>query len=162
MEIIVSLSVLVFFLGLGITSYYQNQYKTALKSMTSEVRSIIELARSKSVNAEIPTTCTYNQFIGYGISRTGTGLNLVSLCRTGAATYVSTIERTLILSKYRQTQTLLFITFYFRKLTGDLVNGADVPTTGTLTVKQNLIDKCNQITISKFGQIKTDANYACP
>jgi prepilin-type N-terminal cleavage/methylation domain-containing protein len=154
-ELLVVISVIGLFTGLTMNSYVQRERKETLKAITNEIRSVIELARSKSVNSEMPNGCTYINFDGYGVETLVNSISLNYICSE-----TITLVQNINLTKYSKTA-ISINDFYFEKTTGELFRQLSDPDSEVIEIKHTILNSCNTIEVNKFGVITVNEDTAC-
>ncbi len=151
----VVISVIGLFTGLVTNSYVQRERKETLKAITNEIRQVLELARSKSINNEQPSGCEFTNFKGYGVETQANSVNLNYVC---SGSYI--LFHNIKLSKYTNTE-ISIVDFYFEKTTGELFRLQADPNTEVIEIKHTLLNTCNEVEVNKFGIISINENTTC-
>lgn len=160
-ELMITTAVAAIFFALVLSNMFKGKQNYEFKAYLREVRTILELARQKSISLEIPSSCTYDSFEGYGVQIDLTSpqlLDLVYFCSGTSASF-----REFNLSQYARVN---FITnnidFYFKKGLGE--TNMTAGTSVEIWMQHSLLDsdQCAYLNINNFGIITLNEKQTCP
>ena len=166
-ELLVVITIVSVFFGAVTVNFARQQRTYELKSALNDLTSIVELARTKAVSGEVPSSCDYDSFKGYSLLFVGDlsdpSITLNSYCDTEA------IIKTFELSKYEGLQIIdPPAKMYFQKIYGYVRNWQtdtrlEPDETIIIKLKSNL-KQDNQwacLVIDSFGFIRTHTKDDC-
>lgn len=164
-ELIVIISIIGIVVGGMLANYLLTSQSEIFRAAKSEVLDYIRLARQQSQTSQLPSGCTIDSLMGYGlvVSTATNTIQLTYFCPGAAATPI----RSLVLGSSYLNMSVTSLTaggvatgnFYFRRLTGVTSTGNDV----TLCLQHTQMLKYVRIVVRTSGKIDTyDNQPTCP
>lgn len=147
-ELLVVISIMLIFIGSILAQYNTFTQQTKLKNDAKKLVDVLELAKKKAVSADLQDkTCT--NFTGYRVSLIASGYSLIFCCDPGCST--PTNVNTYTFNNTNITILLGTGNYDFPPLMNNPIFADD-----TIQLKNSVIDKCVNISISAIGIVELD------
>ncbi|MFA5770472.1 MAG: prepilin-type N-terminal cleavage/methylation domain-containing protein [Patescibacteria group bacterium] len=160
-ELLVTISITVIFLGITLTQYNTFTEQTKLKNEAKKLVDVLELAKKKAASGDLSQLICDGEFKGYEVNILAGSYSLNLRCSTAPASQLIATYNFPNLNISTLSGTGLF---RFKQLTLGLeykANEAALPTaTPTIQIKNSIINKCVNITISVVGIVELDETLA--
>lgn len=156
-EIIISVSIIILFTGLGLASYNHQNQEQKLKEEGQKLVSVLELAKKKTYSGD-KSNQTCNDFNGYQLLLNNSNQYLLKLCCNNDCSSSFNIQTYSITSRFLSPSPGSYV--WFQPLISELK--FDSGTSLTITIKNDHLNKCLSINISRFGLINlNDSLTSC-
>ena len=152
------------FAGMTLANYVLTNQSRNLNAAKDEVLEMVRLARKQTQTNQVPSGCSIDSFLGYGIA-------VDTVANTAQLTYfcpaaVSSLHTITFTTKYGGVQLTSLTSlgapitnFYFRRLTNVTSTGGDV----TICLQQTTLLKFSKLIIRSTGKIESyDNQVSCP
>lgn len=157
-ELLVTISITIIFLGITLTQYNTFTEQTKLKNEAKKLVDVFELAKKKASSADLGQLICNGGFLGYEVNTTQTSSYTLNLrCATAP---ISQLIATYNFPNSNISTLSGAGLFRFKQLTLGLeyktTEAAAPSAPPTIQIKNSIISKCVNITISAVGIIELD------
>lgn len=147
-EIIISVSIILILTGLGLASYNQQTQEQKIKEEGQKLVNVLELAKRKTFAGD-KSNQTCNDFNGYQIYFNSLNQYILRLCCNSTCASYYNIQSHSISFTFTSPSPNSYV--WFQPLISELKFSSG--TSLTITIKNNNLNKCLSINISRFGLI---------
>lgn len=147
-ELLVVISIMIIFIGIGLPQYNTYTEQTKLKNEAKKLVDVLELAKKKSMSADLVGTCA--DFTGYRVTTSANAYLLLF----GCSSIYTSVQNYNLSTNITITATGIG-DFNFPTLMKNLKFGV-APNINSVQLKNSAINKCVNISISDIGIVELD------